>query len=322
MDDATRTRLEQNIFPAAHQACEPWEKFPWHTGRGGAIDTHVAHSSQALAIDVFGTIKTSSDCDVILDALATTLGLPTGSPWAVTLEWIARPTLLNEPRPTQVDVYAESSQAVLLIECKFTEQDGGACSQTLSRNGAKRCNGNYAASILSSPSFPPEVSGNPSSARCALSRKGIQYWDIIPKIFHLDADVDYQPCPFAGPAYQWMRNLVAAYKVGRQKDKQPAVVIVYADSPHLPMSHKVRSNEWMEFARMVKQEQVALHVRSYQDILTLAQEASRQGSGEQMVWKELDEWVNRKISAINGGRRTTKRKRSSHSNKMAASRNG
>jgi hypothetical protein len=322
MNQATRTRLEHNIFPAAHQACEPWETFPWHAGRGGAIDTHAAHSSQALAIDVFGTIKTSSDRDVILDALATTLGVPTGSPWTITLEWTARPTLLNEPRPNQVDVYLENPSSVILMECKFTEQDGGACSQTVKRNNSTPCNGNYAASILSPPSSPPVVSGNPSSLRCALSGKGIQYWDIIPKVFHLDAQTDYQPCPFAGPAYQWMRNLVVAYKVARQKNKQPAVVIVYAESPGLPMAQKVRSKAWTQFVRTVKQDQVPLHVRSYQEILTLAQETTRQGSGEQTVWKELAEWVNRKISALNGDRRKLKRKSPSRSNRVSANRNG
>ncbi|MGV7227819.1 MAG: PGN_0703 family putative restriction endonuclease [Nitrospirales bacterium] len=316
MDQATRTRLERNIFPAAHQACEPWEKFPWHTW------AHVAHSSQALAIDVFGSIKTSANRDTILDALAQTIGLPTGGPWDVTLEWAARPTLLNEPHPTQVDVYAESPQAVILFECKFTEQDGGACSQTGKRNGSIPCNGNYAASILPPPSFPPVVSGNTSSFRCALSEKGIQYWDIIPKVFHLDAQTDYQPCPFAGSAYQWMRNLVVAYKVGRQKNKQPAVVIVYAESPGLPMAQKGRSNEWTQFARTVKQEQVPLHVRSYQEILTLVQETTHQGSGEPTLWRELGEWVERKMSAINGARRKSKRKSSSSSNTMAANRNG
>ncbi len=123
MDQATRTRLERNIFPAAHQACEPWEKFSWHTS------AHVAHSSQALAIDVFGTIKTSANRDAIIDALAQTLGLPTGGPWDITLEWSARASLLKEPSPTQVDVYVESPSAVILFECKFTEQDGGACSR-------------------------------------------------------------------------------------------------------------------------------------------------------------------------------------------------
>jgi len=307
MDQATRTRLEHNIFPAAHQACEPWETFSWHRG------VHVAHSSQALAIDVFGTIKTSSDRDVILDAFAKTLGVPTGSPWAITLEWTARPSLLNEPRPTQVDVYLENPWSVILIECKFTEQDGGACSQTVKRNNAIPCNGNY---------VQPINHRNDMTSRCALSGKGIQYWDIIPKVFHLDAQTDYLPCPFAGPAYQWMRNLVVAYKVARQKNKQPAVVIVYADSPGLPMAQKVRSNEWTQFARTVKQDQVPLHVCSYQEILTLAQETIRHGSGEKTVWGDLTEWVNRKISALNADRSKPKRKSFSRSNTMLANRNG
>lgn len=307
MDQATRTRLERNIFPAAHQACEPWEKFPWHKW------AHVAHSSQALAIDVFGTIKTSANRDTILDAFAQTIGLPTGGPWTITLEWAARPTLLNEPHPTQVDVYAESPQAVILFECKFTEQNGGACSQTMKRNGSIPCNGNYVQQINHE---------NDMTSRCALSGKGIQYWDIIPKVFHLDVQTDYQPCPFAGSAYQWMRNLVVAYKVGRQKNKQPAVVIVYADHPGLPMAQKVRSRAWTAFTKTVRKGQVPLHVYSYQEILTLVQETTHQGSGEPTLWRELGEWVERKMSAINGARRKPKRKSSSSSNTMAANRNG
>ncbi|WNM57333.1 PGN_0703 family putative restriction endonuclease [Candidatus Nitrospira allomarina] len=287
MDHATRTRLERNIFPHAHQACEPWDTFPWHTGRGGAIDTHVTHSSQALAIDVFGTIKTSPDCEAILDALATNLGVLAGGPWEITLEWRARPSLLNEPRPTQVDVYAENPHSVIMFECKFTEQDGGACSQTVRRKGSVPCNGNYAQQAKRVIDM---------TSRCALSEKDIQYWDIIPKVFHLDAQTDYNPCPFAGPAYQWMRTLVVAYKLARQKNKQPAVVIVYVDSADLPMAQKVKAPEWSDFTRTVRQDQVQFHVRSYQEILTCAQEATRENSGADTVWIALHEWVNKKIS--------------------------
>jgi hypothetical protein len=103
-----------------------------------------------------------------------------------------------------------------------------------------------------------------------------------------------------------MRNLVVAYKVARQKNKQPAVVIVYADSPGLPIAQKVRSQAWTEFTQTVRQDQVPLHVRSYQEIFALAQAASRHGSGEQTVWRELDEWVKRKISTVNRERRKLK----------------
>ena len=285
MDNATRLRLEQNIFYAAHQACEPWDQFQWHTSRG-AIDTYVPHASQALAIDVFGTIKMSPSRDEIFDALAQAVGLPMGGPWTITLEWNAPKDLLGELKETQVDVYAESPHAVLVCECKFTEPNGGACSQTNRQQGLAQCNGNY------------EHQTNPRngvSNRCALSGKGIRYWEVIPKVFHLEAEMDYLPCPFAGPTYQWMRNLVVGYALGQRTGKQSAVVIVYADSPHLPMAKKVRSPEWRQFAQMVKPDGVTVHVVSYQDILLLAQEVTRGGEGDRQVWKELAEWVNRKI---------------------------
>jgi hypothetical protein len=47
-------------------------------------------------------------------------------------------------------------------------------------------------------------------------------------------------------------------------------------------------------------------VWSYQEILTLAQETTWKGKGEQTVWKDLDEWVNRKISGNIRDRRKQK----------------
>jgi len=307
MDQDTRTRLEGNIFPPAYQACEPWDKFSWHTS------AHVAHSSQALAIDVFGTIKASANRDTILDALARTMGLPTGGPWEITLEWAARPSLLREPHPTQVDVYAESPQSLMLVECKFTEPDGGACSQVVKRKGETPCDGNYGENGTQEHDL---------TSRCVLSEKGIQYWDIIPKVFHLEADAYYQPCPFAGPAYQWMRNLVVAYKVGRQKNKQSAVVIVYADQSDLSMAQMVKSEAWTAFTETVKQDHVSLHVRSFQEILMLAKEVAHPDGGEPTLWRDLSEWVERKMSAITSERSKPKRKRSTSSKAMVASRNG
>ena len=306
MDQSTRTRLERNIFPAAHQACEPWEKFAWQT------KAHLAHSSQALAIDVFGTIKISENRDAMMDALAQTMGLPTGGPWEMTLEWAARSSLLNEPSPTQVDVYAESPQSIMLFECKFTEPGGGACPQTVKRRGISPCDGNYGTNGTQEHDL---------TSRCVLSDKGMQYWDIIPKAFHLEAEAEYQPCPFAGPAYQWMRKLVVAYKVGRQKNKQPAVVMVYADHPSLPMAQTVRSQGWTTFTESVKQDHISLHVRSYQEILMLAKKVTHQHSEEQTLWQELSEWVERKMSTINRERKKPTIKRSLRSHVMAASRN-
>jgi hypothetical protein len=101
-----------------------------------------------------------------------------------------------------------------------------------------------------------------------------------------------------------------------------AVVIVYADSPGRPMAQKIGSHQWPQLTRIVRQDQVPLHVRSYQEILRLQQEITRQGSGEQTVWWELDEWVNKKNSTNVREQRKPKRKISSQSNTRSAKRNG
>jgi len=75
--------------------------------------------SQALVIDVFGTINVSKDKDRILGALARECGLPDDGPWTLKLEWKDPKNLLCEPRPTQVDAIAFGSRSLLVIECKF-----------------------------------------------------------------------------------------------------------------------------------------------------------------------------------------------------------
>lgn len=46
----------------------------------------MAHSSQAIAIDVFGTLKMSIDRDRVLDAIARLVDVAPGGPWSITLE--------------------------------------------------------------------------------------------------------------------------------------------------------------------------------------------------------------------------------------------
>jgi hypothetical protein len=52
--------IKANLFPASHAAIKDWGKFPWHKHKG-RIQTDKPHSSQALAIDVFGTIQVSEE---------------------------------------------------------------------------------------------------------------------------------------------------------------------------------------------------------------------------------------------------------------------
>lgn len=71
--------VRENLFPASHGAIEDWTAFAWHRDRTNRIQAHKVHSSQAIAIDVFGTLKTSSDRDRILDAIAERVGVASGS---------------------------------------------------------------------------------------------------------------------------------------------------------------------------------------------------------------------------------------------------
>ena len=53
--------VRKNIFPGAHDAV--WGAFPWHAGAASP------HSSQALAVSVFGTIATHRSKRVLIDEM-------------------------------------------------------------------------------------------------------------------------------------------------------------------------------------------------------------------------------------------------------------
>ncbi len=276
--------LKNNLFPASHAAIDDWFGFPWHRDRSNEIDTHKKHSSQAMAIDIFGTIKCSVDRDLVLDAIAETAGLPPGGPWRVELEWIDAEKLLGEPRPTQVDAIAIGSNTVLLIECKFTEPSG-TCSQTKQKNGERQCNGNYSEQV------------NPLNglkSRCALTAKGIRYWKYVPAIMELDADIDHSPCPFAKDAYQWMRNAVLAHVVGERMGLQSVVVAAFADGPNFTMAKKIRAGALDAMKRGAKRSVVPL---SYQRIIQLACDASPSSD----LWPALKIWIDDKVLAAFSG---------------------
>lgn len=153
--------VRRNIFPPAWPAIAGSPNdFPWH------LHAESPKSSQALAIDVFGTIRTHERRESILSAIASVVGVPADGPWDVTPEWHDAGNLLNEKVVTQVDAAAVGGSAIILFECKFTEE-GGSCSQT-KPDSKKRvaCSGSYAMQVN------PQ---NGVEARCALSGKGIRY---------------------------------------------------------------------------------------------------------------------------------------------------
>lgn len=115
MDEGTRQRIEANLFHAARAAIADSDSFPWHRDRQGHCDTWKRYSSQALAIDLFGTLKTTSDPAqrLILDRFAAEIGLPTGGPWKVELEWRDEKNRLQEEPRARTQVDADRSQPSL-----------------------------------------------------------------------------------------------------------------------------------------------------------------------------------------------------------------
>jgi hypothetical protein len=263
-----------NIFHAAWPMVRAWGELDW--GKGAVS----RRSSQALAVDVFGTIALSPARDAVLDALAAELGLPAGGPWQVDLEWWDRENALGEPQSTPMDVVLRSPRLLLCVECKFAEPDGGVCKQT--RQGKHlpaQCSGAYAEQV------------NPRNrlrARCALTAKGARYWDWVPRLFAVSADHDHQPCPFAGPWYQWMRLMAITASAADREGRQPAFAVVYVDAPRLPMARK----DWTALRAVLREDTMPFRTLSFQRVLALAAVTAPTDP----IWPELTAWVERKVA--------------------------
>lgn len=284
------TDIEDNLFPFVRSFVREQPLFPWHRDQYKAITASQVVSSQALAVDFFGTIQKLASCDDIFAEWIHHFELDLAGPWKIELEALVPEGVLGEPRSTQIDVLAKSNTGLIAFECKFTEPDGGACSQPRAiskgaHEGLKQCDGNYAQQI--NPV-------NQVQSRCALTGKGIKYWDFVPKVLNIDPDRDYRPCPFSGGWYQWMRNLVAAYALGRADGNSSAFVVVYADGP-FPMANKVKGDDWKQLVTAVTGCEVPLRAVSYQQLLALAREGAT--PADQRVLDDLRAWMARKVTA-------------------------
>lgn len=283
--------IEANLFPSARPIVRSRPAFPWHRDRGGVITASQAASSQALAVDFFGTIDALCSRDAIVNAWMADLVLPFTGSWKLDLEVVVSCTLLGEPRPTQVDAVAFGSDGLVLFECKFTEPDGGACSQPIPisdgpHRGVRQCDGNFADQIN-------PITGRRS--RCALTGKGVRYWELIPDVLNVDVARDHRPCPFAGGWYQWMRNLVAARAMGRDRGLPSACVVTFTDGQY-PMARKVTSDDWTRLNALTEGRAVPLRTISYQRLQTLAMLAAAEG--DRSLLSELRAWIERKTTAV------------------------
>jgi hypothetical protein len=282
--------INQNLFPKCIDFVHALPDFPWHRDATGRITACRAHSSQALAISVFGTIASLATRDAIVNAWVASWGIPSSTDWDIQPERVVPKEVFGEPRSTQVDVSIESKDALILMECKFTENDGGGCSQVNrlqsgARAGERQCNGQYR--LQTNPV-------NNVAARCALSGKGIRYWELIPEVLGIANDRDYDPCPFRGGWFQWMRNLVAARALS--SGKLAMAVVVYADGS-FPIVAKLRGDDWQAFASCVQDGPVALRTATYQQLLALAASATGEGA-----IGALEEWLARRVAMVEHSR--------------------
>jgi len=237
-----------------------------------------------LAIDVFGTVQNHPLCDLLVSELVTTVFREQMSDiaqqgWTVKLEFRVPADMFGEPRPTQLDVLLENDTAVVVLECKFSEA-GGPCSQP-----PKQCNGRYEMQTNLK---------NDRRARCALTGKGVEYWRWIPRYFTLDNAQSYDPCPFAGPAYQYMRNLLVAGRMARWNKRRGAFGIVYVEGERFPMAVEVTdaNSKWGRFQNLLRSDcVVSVAAISYQALLELWCKAHPADT----TLYELAEWVHQKI---------------------------
>jgi hypothetical protein len=288
LTDQEKLAVQRNLFPTAHAVLnEP--TFPWHRVKN-VVTAQEVHSSQALAIDFFGTLRNLSRPDLILTAFTSGWGLPSGKEWHVALEYKVPLTALGESKPTQVDAVIENENCLIFIECKFTEEDGGGCSQVnplsgkSSNRGKIQCTGNYIEQV--NPV-------NNRTSRCALTGKRIGYWDVVPEVLSVPNDVDHTPCPFARGRYQWMRNLVACRVMANASKKNGAFVLLYAAGP-FSMAKKVASPDWAEFMALTEGREVPLVTVSYQGLIKTAIAAATPTDIDILI--ELSRWIDRKVA--------------------------
>lgn len=233
IDTETIKRIKSNLFYRSINSIIDYGKFDWHKGQNKKIDTDKINSSQALAIDFWGCIITSPFKNQLINLIFN----KNEKNWEVNFEYSDK-SLLSETRAaTQIDILIKNDNYVMVVESKFTEKDGGSCSQVnKTKKGLFQCNGNY------------EEQVNPINnikAKCALIGKGIKYWDYINELTFFSDRNDYKPCPFKKGEYQWMRNICFAEAYAKKNSVKAESYLVYLKSVKCPISKKVNNDTYL-----------------------------------------------------------------------------
>lgn len=275
-------KIKQNIFFRSRDAIMDYENFPWH------YHAEKNNSSQAFAIDFWGCLKLSQLKDQIINML---FGHDCDS-WEIILEH-TEDSLMAETTSTQIDVLIKNDNKAIIIESKFTEKNGGKCSQAKKReDGLYQCNGNYESQ--ENPVYPSN-----GTSKCALTGKGIKYWDFIDMLTKIKKDVTHTTCPFKGGEYQWMRNICFAEAYSQKHKVKSETYLVYYKSDKCPISKKVDDDSYLGNLKGQILNKKSLKPLAYNDLLEIIIEFLNSiDFDEQRVWIELKEWMANKESKL------------------------
>lgn len=134
MDQQKIIRIKDNLYDRSVGVVENFHEFKWHKE-----DVAQKNSSQALAIDFWGCLKLSPYKTKLINMIFN----KKEDNWDIILEYSDK-KILSEKRSSQIDVLIESEHFVIIIESKFTEKDGGGCSQVKkTTHFLVQCNGDY-----------------------------------------------------------------------------------------------------------------------------------------------------------------------------------
>lgn len=270
--------IKKNLFDRSVDSIKDFSTFYWHN------DIECINSSQALSIDFWGCIESSTSKNEIINLLFN----KNESNWTMKFEYKDK-HLLNEKISSQIDVFLQGFSNAIFIESKFTEKNGGSCSQLKkTKKGLIQCSGNY------------ENQVNPDNNienRCSLSGKGIKYWKYISELTSLSENDTYKPCPIKNGEYQWVRNICFA-KAFSEKNNNINVetYLAYIDSEKCPIANKVNNDTYLGSLKGKLYDTNTFRPISYCDSINkIIDFLNGKDEDEKQVFIRLKEWIKNKI---------------------------
>jgi hypothetical protein len=274
-------KIKDNIFYRSINSIKDYNTFNWHK------DSDKINSSQALAIDFWGCLKLSPYKDQLINLIFS----KNGTGWDIEFEYVNKAILSETKASTQIDILIKNNNYVIVIESKFTEKDGGGCSQiNKTKEGLYQCNGNYEDQIN------PK---NKIKSKCALTGKGINYWNFIDELTSFSKNNTYSPCPFKNGEYQWMRNICFAEAFAKRENLKAESYLVFLKSNKCSISQKVDNNTFLGKLEGNIKSKLSFIPMSYNELVTKCILFLEFDSNEKRIWIDLEKWILNKEYLIN-----------------------